>query len=437
MAAVTQQRIGRLDEDARKLLQVAAIHGQQFLSSTLAEMRGEPELDLVTRLEEVERQHRLVSFTGVERWKGTRSALYSFESGIQAAFYESVSRYRRIVLHRQVAERLEAFATTGEGDMPPPRKWLLEIARHYGEAEEPVPAAQNYLKAAQSAFGDGGLREVVAICTEALAWVRSLPVGSPENDRLRAEIIRLLLDAREIVWTPETAREERLELLAMATEAEEAAARTGDVKLQSEVRHARGKLAMRTGRLQEGLALFEQSLALAEQAGDTLGQLMILCDLGHNKDSEDLSAGAALLRRAEDLYRNGKVVAADQLEGKLLERHHSRLKTLIGVSEFDLGHYGDADAWLREGTEELRKHGEREPLAWAVNFAGQLHIASGRYESAEQELHEAISLTEDRQRLWIRTTPPSMKRATSSWRSRIDVPRSARLPSARTSTSRS
>jgi tetratricopeptide (TPR) repeat protein len=394
VAAVTQQRIGRLDEESRKLLQVAAIHGQQFLSSTLAEMRGEPELDLVTQLEEIERQHRLVSFTGVERWRGTRSALYSFESGIQAAFYESVSRYRRIVLHRQVAERLEAFATAGDDDVQPPRKWLLEIARHYGEAEEPVPAAENYLNAAQSAFGDGGLREVVAICTEALAWVRSLPVGTPENDHLRAEIIRLLLDAREIVWDPAARPEDERALVAMAAEAEAAAARTGDVKLQSEVRHARGKLAMRTGKLQEGLALFEQSLALAEQAGDTVGQLMILCDLGHNKDSEDLSAGAALLRRAEELYRTGAVVPGDRLEKKLLERHHSRLKTLIGVSEFDLGHYGEAERWLREGIKELRDHGEREALAWAMNFAGQLHIAAGQYESAEQELGEAIELTE-------------------------------------------
>lgn len=394
VADVLRQRIGRLDVEARKLLQLAAIHGQQFLSSTLAELRDEQELDLVARLEEVERQHRLVSFTSVERWGTKGSALYSFESRIQPTLYESVSRYRRLVLHRGIAQSLERFVATGDGGGQPPRKWVLEIARHYGEAEEPLLAARNYLLAAQSAFGDGGFREVVSICHEALAWVRNLPEGTEEHDRLRAEVIRLLLDARETAWLPHEDPDELRILLGLSEEAERAASTTGDLRLLAQVRYARAKLVLGTGRLEEALELFEEARSLAEQAGDALGQLIIMCDLGHHLDSADLAAGSAMLRRAYDLYRTGAVVAADWLEEKLLARHRSRLKGLIGVAEFDLGHYGDADRWLEDCVGELRGQGEREGLAWAQNFAAQLHIATGRYEEAVAELDEAIELAE-------------------------------------------
>src|SRR5207302_77062 len=92
---------------------------------------------------------------------------------------------------------------------------------------------------------------------------------------------------------------------------------------------------------------------------------------------------------------SGAVKASDPLEEKLLARHRSRLKGLIGVAEFDLGHFGTAGRWLAESIAEQRGEGEREALAWTLSFAGQLHTATGRFEEAVHELGEAVDLTKD------------------------------------------
>jgi tetratricopeptide (TPR) repeat protein len=393
VADVLRQRIGRLDGDERKLMQLAAIHGQQFLSATLADLRGEEELEVVARLEEIEREHRLVSFSSVERSADKRSALYAFDSGIQPTLYETVSRYRRMVLHRGVGESLERFLE-GEGVKDqPPRKWVLEIARHYRDAEEPLPAARRYLQAAQSAYGVGGFKEAADICREALVLLRNLPEGVEGHDRLRAEVIQLLLDASADAWQPGDQPDHGVELVTLADEAEAAASRVGDLRLQAHVRYARGRIVFWIGRLRDALAVLQEALSIAEQSGDGLTQVMVMSDLGHHLNSLDLAAGSEMLRRAHDLYAGGKFVVDDWWEEQLLRRHGSRLKGRIGVAEFDQGHYGEAERWLTEAISEFREIGVREELEWFLNFGGQLWTASGRFEQAKEALEEAVSMS--------------------------------------------
>jgi tetratricopeptide (TPR) repeat protein len=388
---VLQNRVSRVDLETRRLLQLAAVHGQQFLSAVLADLGEEEELEVVQRLEEVERQYRLVSFNSVERLAGRRTALYVFESGFQQTVYEGVSRYRQLVLHHRIAESLERFIAMEDPEAEPPRKWVLEAARHYAEADEPLRAAQRYLRAAQSAFGDGGFAETVAICEEALALVRMLPRGPAEQDRLRAEVIQLLLDATA-TWRPVGRAEDAAALMALTEEAEAAAARVADPVLQAHVRYSTAKMVLRTGRLEAALDLYREALSLAQRGGDKLGQLMIMSDLGHALDSADLAAGRDMVRRAYDLFARGEVSADNRLEERLLPRHVARLKGHLGVAELDTGRFGEAERWLTESVAELRAQEAREDLAWSLNFAGQLWTAAGRFEQARQALEEAVAL---------------------------------------------
>ncbi len=121
------QRLERLGEEERLLLETASVAGTEFDGSTLAGLVGMPLLTVLRWLQRLYRDRALVE--PLERGYRFAHALY------RDAIYADLAPDLRRALHRAYAEALEASPRIAEAD-PEPLGWHWEQA---GEAERATP----------------------------------------------------------------------------------------------------------------------------------------------------------------------------------------------------------------------------------------------------------------------------------------------------------
>ncbi|MDP9374157.1 MAG: tetratricopeptide repeat protein [Chloroflexota bacterium] len=390
-------RFGLVDED-RKILQLGAVQGEQFLSLILAGLleQEQPEA-LDDRLQKVIEQHRIINYCNGDEWTKERSETYTFEHILmQQAFYNKLSPFRRRRYHRRVAELLERMLS----EQPNPlRKLVLEVAHHYDHerGDEPLSAAQYYYQAAQSSFADGAFVETADLCQQALENLRTLAPEGAGRDRLQVEIIQLLLIASETRWRGKPGPRGELSVLALVGEAEAAASRTGERALLAQVKLIKGRVLVATGSVIQALQSMQEALDLACASGDPLAEFTVLSVYGHQKNKENLAQGLALLYQAHDLYEQRLKPAHARLPPVVVSRSLHRLQGALGVGEFDRGQYDVALGWLQESIAGLKRLNMHDDLLIMLNFLGQLYAAMGLFERARDALDEAIALLKDEQ----------------------------------------
>jgi class 3 adenylate cyclase/tetratricopeptide (TPR) repeat protein len=123
-------RVGRLGQDAERVLSVAAVIGRDFDLDVLARATKTSEDDLLDMLDAAASVALVREFAGA-------SGRYSFAHAlIQHTLYEDLGPTRRARAHRLVAEALEELY----GDRPGSR--VGELARHWYAASQPIALAK-------------------------------------------------------------------------------------------------------------------------------------------------------------------------------------------------------------------------------------------------------------------------------------------------------
>jgi len=207
--AVIGERVGRLSETSRRVLQVASVEGETFTAEVVARVREAGEREVVERLSgELYREHRLVRAQGLERLgservlgsNGTpiseqRLSRYRFRHILfQRYVYNSLDPVERAYLHESVGTTLEElYEEAGEGTTT----IAVQLARHFREAGV-VGKAVDYLReAGERAVHMSAYEEAVAHFTRGLALLEGLVEsgeggpGSPEQrmERARRELM--------------------------------------------------------------------------------------------------------------------------------------------------------------------------------------------------------------------------------------------------------
>ncbi len=388
-------RVADLDDEERSLLETGAVQGRRFLSTVIVRLLDREEDEILDRLAKVAQRRRMIAYEDTEDWWSDRSALYSFDPGLlQELLYGRYARspYERRRRHRAVAEVLEGLVA---GDDPPPRHALLEIARHYEEALEPLNAAARLVEVAESTFAEGADRETAAHAERAVALLRGVPLnrldGEARTDaqRLLARAILLRLLGGEPSWRADPSHGDE-KLLVLAEEAERAAEAASDPKLKANARYATARVLTAYGRLDEAIAAYRVALDLARAAGDPVAEFTILINFGHQLDSVNLRKGWDVLQEAHALLTGGAL--ADQLDDARRAVETARLEMRIGVAAFDLGRYGEALELLVRSSQGLREARSLDDAAWSLAFLAQVYTAIGLYEAAEATLRDALGL---------------------------------------------
>ena len=307
-------RVADLDDEERALLQTGAVQGRRFLSAVIAKQLDREEDEILDRLDQLQQRRQMITIDQTEDWWSDRSNLYAFDPGtVQELLYGRYARsaYERRRRHRAVAQVLETLIAE---DHPPPRQALLEIARHYEAAGDPLASARRLVDVADSTFAEGADRETAANAERAVTLLRTALLGAPDHDRLEvyrplARAIILLLLAGESSWHPEATDTRGARLLGLAKEATRVADAVGDPALRASARYAAALVLISHRGLQEGIASFREALELARLAGDQVAEFAILINLGHHLDSVRLEEGWNVLQDAQALLMEPALAA--------------------------------------------------------------------------------------------------------------------------------
>ena len=163
--AVVEQRLAQLSASGRSLAQVAAVIGRQFTLDLLQPVSDLDETALLTTLDELWRR-------GIVREQGAEGYGFSHNK-LRAAAYAQLSLPQRQLMHRRVAQALQA-APAGQIGL------AARLAYHYDEAGDAPRAATCWLQAGDDARAVAAVREADACYRRAVAILhaRGDPVGA-------------------------------------------------------------------------------------------------------------------------------------------------------------------------------------------------------------------------------------------------------------------
>jgi DNA-binding CsgD family transcriptional regulator len=227
--AVIAERLGRLSDDCRRVLEVAAVVGRDFELRVLQSASGLDGDRLLELVEEAEAARVVAAVPGgLGRWRFAHAL-------VREVLYEGLPAARRIRLHGRVGEALEAVYVADAGPH------LAELAHHFVAA---APGSQAIVGRAVRVAAAAGRRAL-----EVLAWEEA------------AELFERALAALELAEQPDP--QQRCQLLLALGEARMAAS---DVAAARAAYQQAGELARRIG-FPEALARAGLGLGLEFTSG--------------------------------------------------------------------------------------------------------------------------------------------------------------------------
>ncbi len=146
---VIEERIGRLEPELRELLSVASAEGENFTAEVVAQVQEINERQLLRLLsQELEKRHHLVRERRAVSVGQQHLSRYRFAHIlVQRYLYNDLSAGERRLLHREIAQTLEALY---EGHLD---EVTTELAYHYDQAHVWDLAAVWRVKTGQRALG--------------------------------------------------------------------------------------------------------------------------------------------------------------------------------------------------------------------------------------------------------------------------------------------
>lgn len=178
---VIEERIQRLSQGPRELLQVASIQGEEFSAEVIAQVQNIANREVIWQLSrELQRRHRLVSGVGIVQQGRVRLSRYRFAHSLfQQYLYNSLTEAERVYLHREVGRVLEVLFRDETEQV------AAQLARHFEQALAPASAAAYRLQAGDRARRLSAHEEAVVHLTKGLELATDI---APGLDQVKLEL---------------------------------------------------------------------------------------------------------------------------------------------------------------------------------------------------------------------------------------------------------
>ena len=174
-------RLRHLSDDSRGILGLASVLGREFDFGALAHVTGREQEELLDALGEARQGNVLAEVPGAPDRLRFAHVL------IRDALYGELGGPRRLRLHREVGEALEAYYARDR------RPHLAELAHHFVAAGDSARAVEYAGAAGDDAVRLSAYEEAVRLYVTAL---ESLGPEGPTTDRARCELLLALADAK-------------------------------------------------------------------------------------------------------------------------------------------------------------------------------------------------------------------------------------------------
>ena len=192
LSGMIERTLQALDSDARSLLRVAALQGNEFESAIVARIIGRKAVDVEEQLQVLARVHGLVAIVKEHPLPdGTFSLRCRFVHVLyQNALYASTTPSRRAEWARQIAVALASSYTDRTELIASELAVLFEIARDFGKS------AEYFLTASKAATGRFAFREASDLARRGL---QSLSIAGPQTN---GDTSRLEFDLTFALFVP-------------------------------------------------------------------------------------------------------------------------------------------------------------------------------------------------------------------------------------------
>jgi tetratricopeptide (TPR) repeat protein len=169
--SMIRKKIDTLTEEERRTLQYASVEGTEFLSTVVASLLGEDEVDLEERLAHLQKTHRLIETRGEEDLPdGSLATRYRFSHALyQNLLYGDLVAKRRVMLHRQAGEQLLKHYGKRASNV------ATQLAIHFEQGRDFPRAIEYLIHAGDNATKLYANNEAADHYSRALAMVEKLP----------------------------------------------------------------------------------------------------------------------------------------------------------------------------------------------------------------------------------------------------------------------
>ncbi len=395
---VIENRISRIPQEDRELLQLMAIAGRQVDTNLISV------LSPATNIEEWLSNCSNIAVLSIqnENW-------YFSHDKLREGILGDLETGQSSTMHRQVAEAIEQV-------YPGDAAHNAILAYHWLQAGETEKALQYSQAAGEQSMKLGANAEAKKFFEQALDALEQLPV----NDDNRRRMIELTLNlARVSAFIPTD------NVSVALKDALEAAETLKDEALRTRVIASTGAFNYMTGNFGEALRFFNMSIELAESLG--LEELLILPYniLGRNMmvagdwdDAEEtLKKGIRILKSEhgdQELLAGSQAfyAAVCTVKGNLEEAQihvdeclqladklglPSRIagnKMVLGFANVMTGNFDLALGYLQDSLELASKNNDFHPLYMSHGCMGYAYLLREEYDKAAEHLDSAIKITE-------------------------------------------
>lgn len=183
----------------------------------------------------------------------------------------------------------------------------------------------------------------------------------------------------------------------VATKGVEVAKKIGVKTWLGRMMGLQGKIMRATKGYKHAIVKMQNGLDLLRNTDDTVGQFILMSELGHLVIHEDLQKGVNQLHDAHRYYLSEVEGHSFTDPNIVIKRTFHRLEGFIGIGELDLNNLGNARPFIERSIVGLRNLGMRHDLLRMLNFRAQLAMSIGAFEDAERTIWEVLELRKDEQ----------------------------------------
>jgi predicted ATPase/DNA-binding winged helix-turn-helix (wHTH) protein len=342
-----RDRLQRLPQTEREVLDWMAVYGRRIGFSTLQAINRLPQMTLLTAVEQLTARQLLVETTGE----------YDFNHNkIREVVYHDLSAARRILYHRQIAETLDT--------MPPSPDMASILAHHFERGGENGKAFTYWMLAGKHALDTYANQQAARNYERALAL----------TDQSTAQMDAYLGLGRAFILL-----DDHKAATAVIQQGLHLAEHHGDDTRRARLLYAQAQNANRQHRSDGGKPEVEDALIAAKQTGDDylLAQSLLLLTEVH-ESSGDLSNALEMATRAQ--------LVCNRLNDIRLE---ARALVEIGFLRAQHADFDEAVKAAKRGLELLAASDDRNAIAYAWNILGRALGGRGDYCHALDAFHRS------------------------------------------------
>jgi DNA-binding winged helix-turn-helix (wHTH) protein/tetratricopeptide (TPR) repeat protein len=365
LLSMVAAQVDRLETEERAVVEAASVVGATFSAAAAAAGLDRDLLEVEDLCETMAQRGVFLDRSGTATWPdGTSASAYTFRHALYGdALYRGIPTARRRRLHLRVAERLAA-AHAGDA-----ASVAAVLGRHFEEAGDHARAGHHLRVAAENASRRGAPREALALIARARVHLEALP----DSVEKIVESLMLELAAGPSLSALEGYTSPAVEKIFMR--AREYCRALGDGPQLFPVLWGLWAFWCVCGRSNEALAMANQLLEVAENAGDPDMQieahhaLLVMAWWRGNIGDCDrhIDAGLALYDKS---MHHQHVMLYGQDPGIVAHAYRCLVRNAQGRDD-------EAEASSIEAVALARQFGHHASLMFALGFMGWIHLELG------------------------------------------------------------